>query len=97
MAKETTYIYVLKLVGAESPSEISPQQEAIVDEHFEYLKKAFAQGKLCLAGRCLNGEFGIVILQAESEKQAKDFMKSDPAVMKGLMAAELHPFRIAIM
>lgn len=97
MTTEMTFVYVLKLIGSESPSKMSPEQQAIVDEHFEYLKKAFAQGKLSLAGRCLNGEFGIVIFQADSEKRAEEFMKNDPAVKRSVMTAELHPFRIALM
>lgn len=97
MTTEMTFVYVLRLVSSESPSKMSPKQQGIVDEHFAYLKKAFAQGKLSLAGRCLNGEFGIVIFQADSEKQAEEFMKNDPAVNKGIMTAELHPFRIALM
>jgi uncharacterized protein YciI len=69
----------------------------IVDQHFEYLKKALIEGKLSLAGRCVNGEFGIVIFRAKSEKQANEFMKNDPAVKKGIMTAELHSFRIALI
>ena len=75
---------------------MSAKEQAIVDEHFEYLKKALAEGRLFLAGRCLNGEFGIVIFHADSEKQAEDFMENDPAIKKGIMTAELHPFRIAL-
>jgi uncharacterized protein YciI len=97
MSNATTFVYMLKLSKPESFRKMSPKEEAIVDEHFEYLKKALAEGKLFLAGRCLNGEFGIVIFHAESEKQADEFMKNDPAVKKGVMAAELHPFRIALV
>jgi uncharacterized protein YciI len=97
MTAELTFVYVLRLVNPESPTKMSPREEVIINEHFEYLKKALAEGRLFLAGRCLNGEFGIVIFRAESEKQAEDFMKNDPAVKKGVMTAELHPFRIALI
>jgi uncharacterized protein YciI len=76
---------------------MSSHDETIVDEHFEYLKKALTEGKLTLAGRCLDGEFGVVIFRAESERDAKDFMKNDPAVKKGIMTAELHSFRLALI
>ena len=92
-----TFVYVLKLVRPESLGRMSPQEEALVDEHFEYLKKAMSEGKLVLAGRCTNGEFGIVIFRAESEKQANEFMKNDPAVKEGFMTAEMHPFHIALI
>jgi uncharacterized protein YciI len=97
MTTELTFIYVLRLATPESMAKMSSEEEAIIDEHFEYLKHCLTKGKLTLAGRCLNGEFGIVIFRAKSEGQAKDFMKNDPAVKKGLMVAELHPFRIALM
>ncbi len=97
MTTELTFIYVLRLVNPESLAKMSPAEEAIIDEHFEYLKQYLTKGKLTLAGRCLNGEFGIVIFRAESEEQAKDFMKNDPAVKKSVMTAELHPFRITLL
>jgi uncharacterized protein YciI len=76
---------------------MSSHDETLVNEHFEYLKKALAEGKLALAGRCLDGEFGIVIFRAESERDAKGFMENDPAVKKGIMIAELHSFRVALI
>jgi uncharacterized protein YciI len=90
------FVYVLKLVRRESFGRMSSQEEAVVDEHFEYLKKALVEGKLTLAGQCVDGEFGLVIFRAESEKQADEFMKNDPAVKKGAMTAEMHPFIIAL-
>lgn len=97
MSKTThTFVYVLKLVKG-TPEKLTSEETAIVDEHFDYLKKALTKGQLTLAGRCVNGEFGIVIFQEESEKQANEFMKNDPAVKNGVMTAELHPFRIALL
>ena len=96
MSEKSTFAYVLRLVKPESLGYMSPRDEAIIDEHFEYLKKALTEGKLTLAGRCTGGEFGIVIFHAESKKQAEDFMRNDPAIKKGVMAAELHPFRVAL-
>jgi uncharacterized protein YciI len=96
MTAKLTFIYVLRLTNPESLGKISLKEEVVVNEHFKYLKKHLAQRKLTLAGRCLNGEFGIVIFRAVSEEQAEKFMRSDPAVKKGVMTAELHPFHIAL-
>ena len=95
MSEMPIFVYVLRLVKLESKGHMSPEDEAIIEDHFEYLKKAPTEGKLILAGRCVDGEFGIVIFCAESEMQADEFMENDPAVKKGVMTAELHPFRIA--
>jgi uncharacterized protein YciI len=97
MSENPTYAYVLRLVRREAFGKLSPKEEAIVDEHFEYLKKGLADKRVILAGPCLDGEFGIVIFRAASKKDAEDFMKSDPSVKKGVMTAELHSFRVSIM
>jgi len=36
-------------------------------------------------------------LEAESETEARYLMENDPAVKNGIMTAELHPYRIALM
>jgi uncharacterized protein YciI len=76
---------------------MTPKEEATIDEHFKYLEKALADNKLILAGRCSDKAFGIVVFRAESQKEAENFMKNDPAVKKKVMTAELHPFRIALI
>ena len=93
----STFIYVLRRVRHEPLERMSSQEKTIVDEHFDYLKKALVEGKLTLAGRCVNAEFGIVIFRAKSEKEANEFMKNDPAVKAGVMTAEMHPFLIALI
>lgn len=94
---ETQFVYVINLAREEMHRKMSPQEEAIVNEHFEYLKRELESGKLVLAGRCLDGGFGIVVFRAKSEEDAEEFMKNDPAVKKRVMIAELHPFRVALI
>ena len=80
----------------EGPTE---HEAAIVDEHFEYLQKLVGQGVVFTAGRTQNaGErtFGIVIFAAESEAEAAELMRNDPAVSSGMMRAELFPYRTAL-
>lgn len=76
---------------------MSSEEEAIVEDHFERLKRALAEGKLILAGPCLDGEFGVVVFRAQSKEKAKEFMNNDPAVKKGIMTAELHPFHVSLI
>ena len=78
----------------------TPQEEAILSQHFDYLKALTVQGVVVLAGRTLNTDessFGIVILTAASEDAARAIMHNDPAVKQGVMRAELFPYRIALM
>jgi uncharacterized protein YciI len=97
MNQTSAFLYVLRLARLEAFEKMSPKEEAIIDEHFEYLKRKLAEKKLVLAGPCLDGKFGIVIFRAESEKEAEEFMKNDPAVRSRVMAAELHPFRVSLI
>jgi uncharacterized protein YciI len=77
----------------------TPEEQAIISEHFAHLSALTAQGVMLLVGRTQDNSprtFGIAIFQAESEEQALALMNSDPAVRKGIMHAELFPFRIAL-
>jgi len=76
--------------------ETTPEEEARLGEHFAYLERALEDGKLILAGPCVDGEFGIVVFRASTQESALEFMRSDPAVRDGLMTAELHPFRVSL-
>ena len=74
----------------------SPEEEAILKEHFTYLKKAAEAGTVALAGPCTDDTFGLVVFHADNEEAANFFMFSDPGVKKNVMVAELHPLRISI-
>ena len=77
----------------------TPEEQAIVGEHFAHLEALTGRGVVVLVGRTQDNSprtFGIVIFRAESEEQAQAIMKSDPAVRKGIMRAELFPFRIVL-
>ncbi len=75
------------------------EEKAVVSEHFAHLEALLEEGVMLLVGRTQDNSprtFGIVIFQAESEEQAREVMNNDPAVVKGIMRAELFPFRIAL-
>jgi uncharacterized protein len=94
------YLYRLAAVRPEMPGDPTPEEDAIVGEHFEWMEAHVAQGNILLAGRTLNtdGEtFGITIFRAESDAAAQEFMRHDPAVQKGIMRAEVFPYRVALL
>ncbi|MBY0111752.1 MAG: YciI family protein [Phycisphaerales bacterium] len=67
--------------------------------HFAYLTKLQADGTLSLAGRTTNSDertLGIAIFQAADEAAARALVAADPCVTRGVMSAELLPFRVAI-
>lgn len=94
------YLYRLALTRPAMLAEGPTGREAtIVGEHFRHLQQLVADGVVLMAGRTSNaGErtFGVVLLVAASDAEAAAFMESDPAVRRGVMTAELFPFRVAL-
>ena len=94
------FLYRIKPVRPEMLSEGPTEAEsAVVSEHFTYLTNLTNAGVVLLTGRTLNTDqssFGIVILTADSEGDARKLMLADPAVQKGVMTAEIFPFRVAL-
>jgi uncharacterized protein YciI len=74
----------------------TPEEDSIMEEHFQYLKQATEAGTVLLAGPCLDNTFGIVVFLAKNDEAAHTFMFNDPSVLKNVMMAELHPLRISL-
>lgn len=77
----------------------TPEEAAAVEAHFAYLERLTREGVVTLAGRTVPAggtSFGIVLLRAAGEEEARAVMERDPAVERGVMRAELHPFRTAL-
>jgi uncharacterized protein len=99
-AKPKQFIYVLHLVPRLFDDKAwTEADKAAVGRHFNRLKAAAESGEMILAGRTPESgdkTFGIVIFDAKDEAAAKKFMDDDPAVVAGIMTAELHPFALAL-
>jgi uncharacterized protein YciI len=70
-----------------------------LDRHFARFQHSIQTGELILAGRTSepgDKTFGIAIFEAKDEAAARAYMESDPAVVAGLMTAELRPFTVAL-
>jgi uncharacterized protein YciI len=75
------------------------EDKMALDRHFARFNHALEKGELILAGRTTepgDKTFGVAIFEAPDEAAARTFMESDPAVVAGLMTAELYPFSIAL-
>lgn len=91
------YIYLMRPLRHEFFNDPTLREREVMDAHFEYLNQATLEGKIVLAGPCLDETFGVVILRAESNEAAQAFMLSDPAVKNKVMLAELHPLKVSLM
>ncbi len=74
----------------------TPEEEAILEEQFQYLQKGAEEGTVLLAGPCTDDTFGLVVFRAANDAAANAFMFGDPSVKKNVMVAELHPMRVSI-
>ncbi len=96
-----TYLYKIQPVRPEMLTGGSTEaEERIISDHFAYLEDLMGKGVLILAGRTLNKDyssFGITIIKAESDEEARRVMHNDPAVKNHVMRAELYPYRIALL
>jgi uncharacterized protein YciI len=72
------------------------EEQTVMEEHFRYLQRATEAGTVLLAGPCLDHTFGLIVFRAENDQAANAFMFNDPSVEKNVMAAELHPMRVAL-
>jgi uncharacterized protein len=99
-AKPKQFIYVLRLMPRlYADSSWTKEDNAVLQQHFVRFKEAVKSGQLILAGRTSepgDKTFGIAIFEAPDEDAARRFMQEDPAVVGGLMTAELHPFAVAL-
>jgi uncharacterized protein YciI len=93
----STYIYLIRATRPGFADGSTPEEDAAMSEHFAYLKGLLADGRLILAGPCLDTAFGVVIFDAETEEEARSMMETDPSVRAGVMSAELHPFRASLL
>lgn len=98
--KPKQFIYVLRLVPRlHSDAAWTKEDEAAIGRHLARFNEAIKTGQLILAGRTKepgDKTFGIAIFEAPDEAAARAFMEGDPAVIAGLMTAELHPFAVAL-
>jgi uncharacterized protein len=100
MEPSQQYIYIVRAARPEMlTAGLTPEEDEIVGQHFTYLADLAEKGTVLLVGRTQNNDettFGLCIFEAGSEEEARIIMNQDPAVARGVMSAELFPYKIAI-
>jgi uncharacterized protein YciI len=96
--KSKQFIYILRLVPRLHDDKAWTKEDTMaLDRHVARFRHAIETGELILAGRTQESgdkTLGIAIFYAPNETAARQFMESDPAVVAGLMTAELRPFAV---
>ncbi len=94
------FIYVIRPTRPAMLTDgMTKAEEESVAAHFAYLQKLASEGVVRLAGRTQETgarTFGIIVFTAATLEAAQQLVDDDPAVARGVMMAELFPFRVAV-
>jgi uncharacterized protein len=71
-----------------------PVSEQPLKEHGSYMLSLYAKGVLKFAGPFTDDAGGAVVLEVDSEAQAREIVANDPAVLTHVFVHELHPWRL---
>lgn len=99
MAKRIHFFVVIRPYRKDFITSPKEQEDKVMSDHFHYLKSLLEQNKLFLAGPTLILEdpFGIIILEAETEEQAKELLENDPSIKAGIQKiADFRPIRLSL-
>ena len=92
------FVYVLRPARPAMLAEgLTTAERETVGAHLTYLQRLAAEKVVILFGRTDTSDertFGLVIFRAGSEAEARGVMEGDPAVARGVMTAEVFPYRL---
>ncbi len=91
--------YLVKLLGTRPtwPDDMTEDEMKVMSEHFMYLKKLTCDHKVVTAGPVFDFKFGLIILQVQSEDEAREIMANEPSVVKGLHTYEMSPMTVSLL
>jgi len=99
--KPSQYLGILRLAERyHSEASWDDAAKSAVSRHFTRLKEFSKAGRVILAGRTRESNdktMGLVIFEAKDMGEAERFMAEDPAVLAGVMLAEVRPYQVAII
>jgi len=91
------FVYVLIPHKNDFVNTMTEEESAIMHEHFYYLKDLLEKNILILAGPVTTGDFGLAVIETNSEEEARTIMENDPAVKKNVMSVKLYPYRVSLL
>ena len=92
-----TWLYILRPPRQSFSNDMSEDEREITQAHVAYLRQLLEDGRLILAGPSLSPLFGVVVVEADDEGEARRIACADPFVSSGLQSMELSPFRVSFL
>ncbi len=79
--------------------DITPGEQALMDQHFAYWKDLNEKGICLFGGPVLDpkGVYGILVVRAASEDEARALAGADPSVKSGLNHIDVAEMRVAFV
>ncbi|UCC19632.1 MAG: hypothetical protein JSV62_16280 [Promethearchaeota archaeon] len=99
MAEKKHFYAVIKPYRQDFIINPKKEEDQIMSDHFLYLKSLLEQKKLYLAGPTLISEdpFGLIILEVQTEQEARNLLENDPSVKSGIQQiTDLRPIRLSL-
>jgi uncharacterized protein YciI len=99
MTEKKHYFAVIKPYRQDFITNPKEEEDKIMSDHFYYLKSLQEQNKLFLAGPTLISEdpFGVIILETETEQEARQLLENDPSVKVGIQNIDdFRPIRLSL-
>ena len=75
-------------------STMTPEEQATMLKHTDYIRDMIAQGNIFLQGKAPDGIISVLIYRVDSAIEARRLFYSDPAVIAGIGYPELYPLTI---
>ena len=97
MGENQNFLAIIRPPRPNFDANMTPEEVRTMEEHFSYLQSFLEAKKLVLAGPCVDGAFGVIILNVKSYKEAEELIDNDPSVKAKIMTPEIHPFRISLL
>lgn len=90
--------FLVELLGTRDgwPENMTADERRVMGEHFAYLKGLTRRGSVLVAGP-VDGRYGLIVLEAGSEEEARRIMENEPSVAQGVHTYRMYPMTASLM
>ena len=101
MSERQLFLYRIEPTRPEMLTEgPTPEEQATMETHYAHLLANVESGRIFLAGPGVRSDgsgYGITLFEADDFADAEAFAASDPAVIGGVVRAEVLEFRLSLI
>jgi uncharacterized protein YciI len=91
------FLLVYRPPRATFANDATDEENRVIGDHFQYLKRLLAEGKLLIAGPCEDASMGLAIVECEDEREARNIVAADTAVVARVFSCEAKPYRVSLV